>query len=235
MVACLCTIGASAEPGQAIKQFPLDERTIYQLTIGRDVPTTLMFPSALTAIEGANVTTTADAAAPVMLSYTPGQNFLSVRALEAGAKGAINVVWRQRTFVIRFAESLEPLGSVTFYDAKLSGPNSTPQKRVSPEVVVGLLDRAKANQLIEQQYPDAVQQIEHVSPGSMSYYRDFRVTVEDGWAPGVAGSIVSIQRRENASATNLYLDPRTPSAIFTPCVFSRIIRDNYGSQPMGAE
>src|SRR5450631_2612790 len=112
-----CAALADPRPLQTnvIKQFPLDERTVYEIPIGRDVPTTLMFPSAISAIDSANVSGSPDTPAPVMLAYTPGQYFFSVRAMTAGAKGAVNVVWHNRTFVIRFAEGVEPYGSVTFY------------------------------------------------------------------------------------------------------------------------
>ena len=61
-------LGDTRTPGtDVIKQFPLDERTVYEIPIGRDVPTTLMFPSAISAIEGANVTTSPDMPAPVLL------------------------------------------------------------------------------------------------------------------------------------------------------------------------
>lgn len=59
---------AAGKRPQVIKQFPLDERTVYEIPIGPDVPTTLMFPSALTAIEGANVSANPDTAAPVLLA-----------------------------------------------------------------------------------------------------------------------------------------------------------------------
>ena len=65
----------------------MDERTVYEIPIGRDVPTTLMFPSAISAIEGANVTTNPDTPAPILLTYNAGQYFLSVRALVPKAKG----------------------------------------------------------------------------------------------------------------------------------------------------
>ena len=51
-----------------------------------------MFPSAISAIEGASVTTNPDTPAPVLLNYSAGQYFLSVRALTPGAKGAVNIV-----------------------------------------------------------------------------------------------------------------------------------------------
>ena len=139
-------LGAQAMAGvrplqtQVVKQFPLDERTIYEIPIGRDVPTTLMFPSAISAIEGANVTTNPDTPAPVLLTYNAGQYFLSVRALVPKAKGAVNVVWRNRTFVIRFEEGPAPYGSVTFFDENISGQGHSVEKRVTPEVLLGLLD-----------------------------------------------------------------------------------------------
>lgn len=227
----LANAARSETAGISIKQFPLDDRTVYQIAIGRDVPTTLMFPSALTAIEGANVTTTADTAAPVMLAYTPGQNFLSVRALEKGAKGAINVVWKQRTFVIRLTESAEPFGSVTFYDDVVAGRSRTLQKRVSPEVIVGLLDRAKAFFLIAQQYPEAAQQIEHVTPGNVCFYRGFKVIVEEAFRFDPEDTLVFKLRFENESSAPIYYQPQRLAARVGVNVYYPSIVDASGIVP----
>lgn len=122
----LASIGqAAGKRPQVIKQFPLDERTVYEIPIGPDVPTTLMFPSALTAIEGANVSANPDTAAPVLLAYTPGRYFFSVRAADPNAKAAVNVVWKNRTFVLRFFVSKEPYASVTFYEDALAGRSAS--------------------------------------------------------------------------------------------------------------
>ena len=166
-------------PAPVVRQFPLDERTVYEIAIGRDVPTTLMFPSAPTAIEGANVTAEPSTPAPVLLSYTPGRDFFSVRALEPDAKAAINVVWKNQTFVLRFVSSVEPFGAVTFYEDELAGRSAALARRVTTEVLLGLLDRAKSYALVRIQYPDAVQQIEYAQPFSVSLYKDFRVTIEE--------------------------------------------------------
>jgi hypothetical protein len=191
-----------------IKQFPLDERTVYEIPIGQGVPTTLMFPSAISAIEGANVSSNPETPAPVLLSYTPGQYFFSVRALTPGAKGAVNVVWRNRTFVIRFQEGAAPYGSVTFYEDDFSGRNHAMQKRVTPEVLLGLLDRAKDYRLIESQYPEAVQQIEHAEPGSVSYYKDFQVTVDEVFRFDPEDTLVFKLRLENKGDTEIYYQPQ---------------------------
>ncbi len=164
---------------QVIKQFPLDERTVYEVPISRDVPTTLMFPSAIMGLEGANVSASPDTPAPVLLAYTPGRYFFSVRALEPNAHAGVNVVWKNKTYVIRFTASDQPYGSVTFYEDEITGRSASFQRRVTPEVLIGLLDRAKSFDLLQKQYPEAVQQIDHVTPGTVSYYRDFRVIVDE--------------------------------------------------------
>src|SRR5258708_3431173 len=101
-------LAGAAHAGQAVKQFPLDERTVYEIPISREAPTTLMFPAALTAIEAANVSTAPDTPAPVLLAYTPGRTFFSVRALEPEAKAAVNVVFKNKTYVLHLAVSAEP-------------------------------------------------------------------------------------------------------------------------------
>jgi hypothetical protein len=169
LIAALVLLGAArADVRPAIRQFPLDERMVYEIPICTDAPTTLMFPSALTAIEAANVSASPEIPAPVLLSYTPGRYFFSVRALEPQAKAAVNVVWKNRTYVLRFAASPEPDGSVTFYEDDLAGKSATKHRRGTPELLLGLLDRAKDFALMQAQYPEVVQQIEHATPGSVT-------------------------------------------------------------------
>lgn len=164
---------------QVIKQFPLDERTVYEVPISRDVPTTLMFPSPITGLEGANVSASPDAPAPVLLAHTPGRYFFSVRALEPQARAGVNVIWKNKTYVIRFVAADQPYASVTFYEDELAGRSVSLQRRVTPDVLLGLLDRAKSFGLAQTQYPEAVQQIDRATPGTVSHYKDFRVVVEE--------------------------------------------------------
>lgn len=183
VAAAALALGARADvrplSTQVIKQFPLDERTVYEVPISREVPTTLMFPSPITGLEGANVSASPDNPAPVLLAHTPGRYFFSVRALEANARAGVNVIWKNKTYVLRFVASDQPYASVTFYEDELAGRSASLQRRVTPDVLIGLLDRAKSFGLVETQYPEAVQQIERVTPGTVSHYKDFRVVVEE--------------------------------------------------------
>ena len=61
--ALLLTVPAFAQSTpnyEAIKQFPLDDRTVYQIKVGENQVATVMFPGAINALEGANVTSSYD-------------------------------------------------------------------------------------------------------------------------------------------------------------------------------
>ena len=230
-VGLMCAAQAAPKRPQIIKQFPLDERTVYEIPIGPDVPTTLMFPSALTAIEGANVSANPDTPAPVLLAYTPGRYFFSVRAGEPDAKAAVNVVWKNRTFVLRFHASKEPYASVTFYEDALAGRSASLQRRVTPEVLLGLLDRAKSFRLVAQQYPEAVQQIEHAAPGDVTLYKDFRVTVEEVFRFDPEDTLVFKLKLENAGESEVIYQPQRLAARIGQNVYHASIADASGIIP----
>ena len=220
-----------ADAASVVKQFPLDERTVYEIPIAMDAPTTLMFPSALTAIEAANVSANPETPAPVLLAYTPGRSFFSVRALEPTAKAAVNVVWKNKTYVLRFTVAAEPFGSVTFYEDEIAGRSAALQRRVTPEVLLSLLDRAKNYALIATQYPEAAQQIEHAAPQSVTYYRDFRVIVEEVFRFDPEDTLVFRLRFENSAGTEIVYQPQRLAARVGQNVYYAAIADASGIIP----
>lgn len=222
---------ARADMRPAIKQFPLDERMVYEIPISGDSPTTLMFPSSLTAIEAANVSTSPDIAAPVLLAYTPGRYFFSVRALEPNSKAAVNVVWKNKTYVLRFTAGAEPFGSVTFYEDDLMGRSPASHRQISPELLLGLLDRAKSFALVKGQYPEAVQQIERGTPGTVTYYRDFKVTVEEVFRFDPEDTLVFRVRFENTGETEVIYQPQRLAVRVGANVYYSSIADASGIVP----
>lgn len=224
-------LAVTAHAASAVKQFPLDERVVYEIPISQDAPTTLMFPSALTAIEAAHVSADPATPAPVLLAYTPGRTFFSVRALEPAARAAVNVVWKNRTFVLRLAVSAEPYGSVTFYEDDLAGRSAALQRRVTPEVLLGLLDRAKGFALIAGQYPEAAQQIERTTPGTVSYYRDFRATVEEVFRFDPEDTVVLRVRFENTGDSEVIYQPQRLAARVGTNVYYASVADASGIVP----
>ncbi len=224
-------VALSAHAAPAVKQFPLDERVVYEIPISGDAPTTLMFPSSLTAIEAANVSANPETPAPVLLAYTPGRTFFSVRALEPAAKAAVNVVWKNKTYVLRFFVNAESYGSVTFYEDDLAGRSAALHRRVTPETLLGLLDRAKSFALVSAQYPEAVQQIERATPESVTYYRDFRVTVEEVFRFDPEDTLVFRLRFENTGESEVVYQPQRLAARVGQNVYYASIADASGIVP----
>lgn len=223
-------LAGCARAGTVVKQFPLDDRVVYEIPISREAPTTLMFPSAPTAIEGANVSGNPDIPAPVMLSYTPGRSFFSVRATDPNAHAAVNVVWKNKTFVLRFAVGPEPYGSVTFYEEEPKDRRAA-QRRLNPELLLQLLDRAKSFQLVQAQYPEAVQQIEHASPGSITYYRDFRVMLEEVFRFDPEDTLVFRIRFEATGDSEVVYQPQRLAVRVGANVYYASIADASGIVP----
>jgi hypothetical protein len=154
-----------------------------------------------------------------------------VRALEPNARAAVNVIWKNKTYVLHFAVSPEAFGSVTFYEDELAGRSASLQKRVTPETLLSLLDRAKSFALVAQQYPEAAQQIEHATPGSVTYYRDFRVTVEEVFRFDPEDTLVFRIRFENLGENEVVYQPQRLAARIGQNVYYASIADASGIVP----
>ena len=117
MTLVVVVLGLTAAHAQAIKSFPLDEQTIYHLKVSTDKVTTLVFPQPITALEGSGITADPKNPAKMLLSYTSGDRFLSVRALADPAKATLNVIINRKVYVVELATDPAPFQSVTFYAA----------------------------------------------------------------------------------------------------------------------
>lgn len=175
--------GAAALRGEPatsspIKSYPLDERTVYNVAVSQDEPTTCVFPEKLTALESANVSLKPDERPAVLMSYQPGAPFFSVRALRPDAHAAVNVVFHGKVFVFNFATAVAPDRAVTFFDAPLAGPVRV-NRPATPEILRSLIERAKNFARLREQYPALTQTIDHATPGTVSLGKGFTVAVEE--------------------------------------------------------
>ncbi|WP_269541667.1 hypothetical protein [Cerasicoccus fimbriatus] len=172
-----------------IKQYALNPQTVYNIPIG-NTPTTITFPGPLSSIDGANVSSDPKNKAPVLLSYIEGRYFFSVRATEPNARGALNVVYQNQTYVFNFYhhEDEIPYRTVRLVDSGEtamveSGYGAQPAviRKATPSALVDLLDRAKSYHLISEAYPNMLdEEIQHIAPQNLTTeYRDFNVRIDD--------------------------------------------------------
>lgn len=189
----------------SIRAYPLDDRTVYTVRIGRDAPTTCVFPGALTALEGANVSAKAEDSPAVLLSHQPGAEHFSLRALKADAGGALNVVFRGHVYVLSFAVDAEPDRVVNFLDQPLTGGDRAKAKP-SPEILRGLLERARQHARIAAQFPALASTIERSEPGTVTHYRGFSATISEVFRFEAEDALVFHARLENRGAAAIGYD-----------------------------
>ena len=220
-----------------VKQFPLDEHTVYDIPISTDAPTTVMFPSAPTALEGARITTQPDQPAPVLLSHTPGRYYFSVRALAPDATATLNVIHKQQTYILRFAASPEPYGSVTFFDEQREHVHNKQGGRAATETLLTVLDRAKSHRLVKSQRPDAVRHVEHraLATNNVTYYKDFTVTVEEVFRFDAEDTLVFKIRMSNSGDAEIAYQPKKMGVRIGNRVYPASVTDASGLIPPRAE
>ncbi len=96
----------------AIQQVMLDDRTAVTVPVATNRVTTICFPSAITAIDGAGVTVDGKTPGLFQLAHTKGSAFLSVRALIPKASANLNIRWNDHTYVFELTENAQPVLSL---------------------------------------------------------------------------------------------------------------------------
>lgn len=160
-------LGSVRGSGQQVQNFALDDHMVYAVPVSVMRVTTISFPSPISAIDGA--LTTADGKTPgfFQIAHTNGTAYLSIRALAKGATTNLNVRWNDRTYVFELRESEQACYSLILRsESEKSGLAAKP---LTPNRLLGLLDKAKAFALLKQYHPEEVQDVE---------YRDCRAKPE---------------------------------------------------------
>ena len=211
----------------AIQTYPLDERIAYTVRIARDEPTTCLFPAALTALEGGNVSGQATDAPPVLLSYQPGAAFFSVRALRDDAKAAINVVFRGKVYVLTFRTATEADRAVSFSDESV-GEAKLPS---NTDRLKNLIERAKRHDVLAQQYPALTQTIDRAAPKTLTRYPGFSVTVAEVFRFGPEDTLVFRAEVANSGDTPLRFDPSGLAIRVGPNLYPAALAEAAGEVP----
>ena len=103
--------------------------------------------------------------------------------------------------------------------------------RVTPDVLIGLLDRAKSFALIQTQYPEAVQQIERITPGTVSHYKDFHVSIEEIFRFDPEDTLVFRLRIESTGDQEVIYQPQRLAVRVGQDVYYASISDASGIVP----
>jgi hypothetical protein len=175
---------AFARGDQRVQEMELDEHNVYTVPVSAARVTTISFPVPISAIDAALVSTDGKSNGLFQLAHKAGANFFSVRTLVHDARTNLNVRCNNKTYIVELADSIDPVLSLVF---KL--PVDTPRpvvnrNGVTPSMLVGLLDKAKAFPLLKAHHPEAVEHVEttvYEAGKCLTDYTDFTVHVEEAF------------------------------------------------------
>ncbi|MGP8200796.1 MAG: hypothetical protein ACLQU4_14975 [Limisphaerales bacterium] len=178
---CLALAFNARGISDAIKEFVLDERTVYTIAVSLDRVTTISFPGPISAIDAAQVTADNKSPAAFQISHSAGTAFLSIRALVKKAATNLNIRWNGKTYVLELVQNSSPFYSVIFNLPPEPVDRIEPVS-VSPHRLLALLDKAKGYPLLKAYHPESVLDVEYRNfakePRVMDYH-DYEIQLDE--------------------------------------------------------
>lgn len=167
-------VQAQSEPLMSVF---LDDQALTKVPISRTRVTTFVFPGPIQAISAVNVTASATNLAGFQLDFRPPSFFFSVRGLLPHATANLNVLWNQRSYVFELVESDTPVLSVQMLAPAPAVRKPAPP--VTPNRLVGLLQKAKGYLLLKKHQPAALLGASRVTPNRTLDYGDYEIELAD--------------------------------------------------------
>ncbi len=162
ILASIILAGSFAHAG-SIVQKPLDEFIIYDLPVASKTgTTTVMFPSEISGLFAKSVAVQDQENAGFLISFTPGNFYFTIRALQKGAEDHLTVIFNRKAYVFHLTASDHPFYNVTLYQEERSGKEG--RINVVPERILSLMDKAKAYPLLLKADRDGLAGVAHRLP-----------------------------------------------------------------------
>jgi hypothetical protein len=215
----------------AITQKPLDELVIYTVPVAfASGNTTVLFPSAISGLYAKSIAAQEQPNADFLISFTPGNFYFTVRALKKDAVDHLTIIYNRKAYVLRLQAADDPIYTLTLFQGqgrKLGTPIS-----VVPERLLSLLDKAKAYTLFQEQHPEALAGVTHVSSkDAVSHYDQFKVHIRDVWRFEQDDTLIFRLDFENTSDRTIYYKPQDLAVRLENRIYTQSIADASGLIP----
>jgi hypothetical protein len=199
-----------AQSLQSIQQVWLDDRVVVSVPVATNRVTTINFPGAITAIDGAGVTVDEKTPGLFQLAHTKGSAFLSVRALFPKTSANLNIRWNDHTYVFELTESDQPVLSLNLAAMPTAEEGFGHAPEVSPLKLLALLDKAKAFPLLKSQQPESVADVDFTTYDGkplVSDFNDYEIQIEQAFRFNGDDTLVFRVAITNKSDTSLIYQP----------------------------
>jgi hypothetical protein len=236
-IVSLLLLSASLAPAasSAIQRVWLNARTVVTVPVATNRVTTISFPSAIAAIDGAGLTVDGKTPGEFQLAHTKGSAFLSVRALSARASANLNVRWNDRIYAFELVESNIPVLSLNMeVPAKPEEGGVGRSAVVDPLKLLALLDKAKAFPLLKAQHPDSVGDVGFTTYDGrplVSDFDDYEIQVEQAFRFNAEDTLVFRVVITNQTTTQFIYQPDSFAIRAGSRLYPQSISDASGTVP----
>jgi hypothetical protein len=230
----VATVAPAQSSKEILKDF-LDENVLTVVPVATNRVTTISFPSAITAIDGAGVTVDGKTPGLFQLAHTKGSAFLSVRALFPKASANLNVRWNDQTYVFELIENNTPVLSLNM--EALPTPEESGighASEVSPLKLLSLLDKAKAFPLLKAQQPESVIDVGFTTYDGkplISDFNDYQIQIEQAFRFNVEDTLAFRVAITNETDTPLIYQPDSFTLRAGNRLYPQSISDADGTVP----
>ena len=234
LTASIFTTAVARADSAAIQQVLLDDRAAVSVPVATNRVTTISFPGAITAIDGAGFTVDGKTPGLFQLAHTKGSAFLSVRALFPKASANLNIRWHDRTYVFELIESGQPVLSLNLTAPPTPEESVGHAPEISPLKLLALLDKARAFPLLKAQQPDSVADVDFTTYDNqplVSDFNDYAIQIEQAFRFNAEDTLVFLLGITNKLDSPLIYQPDSFALRVGNRLYPQSISDADGSVP----
>jgi hypothetical protein len=179
--ACVCFFHNSTQAGK-IKNFILDKSRTYTIKVAGSKfgTTTVMFPTAIGSVQGANVTDNPGENAGFVFQHNKGSYFFSVLAQKTETKGSLNVVFNHNIYVLRLVTvpEKESFSSVTFQSSDQIYSDTATGGSVTPTIIRDIIEKARMYSVLQTKYPEYYENVERTVQNRLFQYTGYVINLK---------------------------------------------------------
>jgi hypothetical protein len=218
LLLCAAPVFSSENPllGSKVVRLALNQNEPAVIKLGTDGITTLEFPYKIEALDGYGfgVSPSPNGQDLFQISFNKGTNFLSLKAMHAGAEGNLAVILDGKVYSLFCTAVADPTFVVVFED-RSAKTSSNPRellaqnKQVSPARLLGFLDKVKAYPSLKISAPEIFRNMEVAEPNSESSLEGLKVTLRRVIRDDGLDSLGFDVELANQSDHDFYYDPES--------------------------
>lgn len=204
-VFALCQ-GLAVQAVDPIQEVILDPLRVTKVHVAADRITTIRFPSPVSDLEGAYFSPEPEPPALFQISFKPGHEYFTVRALATNVNAVLSVGWRGNTYVLTVQESPDPVLALLFRE-KTASVEIRPSLSVTPIRLRAMMQMLENYPEVKAQHRDQLKGTQYRHIGFPLRRPDHLIVIEDVLRFDSEDAVVIRATLTNQSPEPLYYRP----------------------------